>query len=316
MSVVIPTYNRADFLAEAVQSVFNQTYRPIELLIADDGSTDNTESVVKRFAEQAEDLPGLSVRYLYQSNRGAQAARNLGLMASKGCYVHHLDSDDILHPQSVEMKVRALKKTDAAFAWSPVQFFEDGELPQFEKETQNGHTCSLETTTVHCPTQASHPEAILFQREACRVIGPWYEPLERMQDWEYAFRIAGLRLKKTTVDIPLYYARHHEKESIGDVLERPEGVTVDLRSLSAIDDVVNASDPSPEMIYTAFWLYLKALQRALDLGTADEVRQCFRGMRRHSQNWMRTVRVAAVRGVFELLGPSVARILIQAYMQR
>ncbi|MCS3685484.1 glycosyltransferase family 2 protein [Salinibacter ruber] len=313
VSVVVPTYNRADFLVEAAQSVFDQTYRPIELLIADDGSTDNTASVVEQLEKQVKEMPGLTIRYLYQSSRGAPAARNLGLLASQGAFIHHLDSDDVLAPRAIEAKVQALERTGAAFAWSPVKPFENETLLQFENDGES----ASETTVVTCPTQASHPEAILFRRKACRAVGPWRESLERMQDWEYAFRIAGLNMKGAMIKTALYGSRKHEQGSIADVLHQPEGISIDLKSLEAIEDVL-AKTPRPcsRMVYTTFWLYLKALRRALKLGTDEEIRQCFRGLRRNSQTWIRTVRVEVVRGIFELLGRSVPRFLIGAYIRR
>jgi len=91
VSVIIPTYNRADLLPRAIQSVINQTYKDWELLIVDDGSTDNTKEVVEKFVKKDP-----RIKYFYKENGGQGSARNLGIKNSKGSYVICLDSDDIL----------------------------------------------------------------------------------------------------------------------------------------------------------------------------------------------------------------------------
>ena len=85
ISIIIPTYNRAKFLLEAVNSVFNQTVKPFEIIVIDDGSNDNTKEV----------LENLDVKYIYQKNRGVSSARNRGVKEAKGDWICFLDSDDI-----------------------------------------------------------------------------------------------------------------------------------------------------------------------------------------------------------------------------
>jgi glycosyltransferase involved in cell wall biosynthesis len=87
VSVVIPCYNHARFLSEAIESVLRQEYRPLEIVVIDDGSTDHTAQVAARYP---------SVRYRYQPNAGLAAARNTGISESRGSYVLFLDADDLL----------------------------------------------------------------------------------------------------------------------------------------------------------------------------------------------------------------------------
>jgi len=105
VSVIIPTYNRAQVVGEAVDSVLAQTYRDHEVIVVDDGSTDGTGEVmhnyVARFAER--------VSYLRQRNVGAPAARNAGLRAATGEYVAFLDSDDVYLPRRLEVGAGALE---------------------------------------------------------------------------------------------------------------------------------------------------------------------------------------------------------------
>lgn len=105
VSVIIPTYNRAHFLVEAMDSVWEQTYRPIELIVVDDGSTDNTQQVVDEWSKKCAEDDQFELRYIYQENKGAPAARNLGLIESSGEYIQFLDSDDSLDATKLDRQV-------------------------------------------------------------------------------------------------------------------------------------------------------------------------------------------------------------------
>lgn len=93
VSVVIPAYNAGDFIAETLESVFAQTYSPLEIIVVDDGSTDRTAEAVKNYIQENDNETNL--RYIYQQNSGPSAARNLGIKSSTGKYVAFLDADDL-----------------------------------------------------------------------------------------------------------------------------------------------------------------------------------------------------------------------------
>ncbi len=101
VSVVIPAYNAEDFVADAIDSVLAQSYRPVEVLVVDDGSTDATEEVVSAY-----DAP---VRCLRRDNGGPAAARNTALRDAQGDYVAFLDADDLWHPRKLEVQVPILQ---------------------------------------------------------------------------------------------------------------------------------------------------------------------------------------------------------------
>lgn len=102
VSVVIPTYNRAHLIKDAVQSVLAQTLEDFELIVVDDGSTDNTREVMA-------DLQSDRVHYIFQENRGASAARNAGIHASIGKYVTFLDSDDLYLPDKLAVQIAEME---------------------------------------------------------------------------------------------------------------------------------------------------------------------------------------------------------------
>ena len=104
VSVIIPTYNRAHLIGRAIRSVLNQTYQDFELIVVDDGSTDNTEEVVKGFNDGR-------IRYIrHDENRGGAAARNTGIKASQGEYIAFLDSDDEWLPHKIEKQLTVFSK--------------------------------------------------------------------------------------------------------------------------------------------------------------------------------------------------------------
>lgn len=100
VSVIIPSYNCGRFVIDAVTSILNQSYKDCEIVVIDDGSTDNTREVLSVFIEKK------NITYLYQANQGVGAARNSGIMASTGDYITFLDADDTLTEDSVEKRLR------------------------------------------------------------------------------------------------------------------------------------------------------------------------------------------------------------------
>lgn len=103
VSVVIPTYNRALYLRQAIKSVLMQTYKKFEIIVVDDGSTDNTKDVVSQWPQ---------VRYINQENQRIAVARNTGMKNAKGEYIAFLDSDDLWAPEHLQRCVQILEEND------------------------------------------------------------------------------------------------------------------------------------------------------------------------------------------------------------
>lgn len=103
VSIVIPTYNHASLLGEALESVFAQTYQDFEIIVVDDGSTDDTAGVLRPLVEQ-----GL-IRCIHQQKQGVSAARNRGIAEANGRYIAFLDSDDLFEPAKLDIQVKYLR---------------------------------------------------------------------------------------------------------------------------------------------------------------------------------------------------------------
>ena len=97
VSVIIPTYNQARFVAATVKSALAQTWPDVEVIVVDDGSMDGTREVLSAFGDR--------IRYIYQENKGLSGARNTGFLASRGDYLLFLDSDDVIHPDKLALHV-------------------------------------------------------------------------------------------------------------------------------------------------------------------------------------------------------------------
>ena len=115
VTVILPTHNRAGIIRHSLDSVYAQTHRPIELIIVDDGSTDNTKELVFEWKEQKEDRAFI-VHYVFQSRSGAPAARNCGLEKATGEYIQFLDSDDYLFNGKIALQLQELEKAGAEIA--------------------------------------------------------------------------------------------------------------------------------------------------------------------------------------------------------
>ncbi len=127
VSVVVTCYNYGRFLAGAVESALNQTYRNLDIVVVDDGSTDDTPVVMQRFADNPR------VRYIRQENRGQAAAKNTGIRESNGPLVAFLDADDAWEPEKIARQVPMFRRAEVGVVYSGVSMMdEDGGQVPFE----------------------------------------------------------------------------------------------------------------------------------------------------------------------------------------
>ena len=131
VSVVIPVYNSGRYLSDSIQSALNQTLKNIEVIVVDDGSTDNSASVVHQFAEKDS-----RVRGVFKENEGVSSARNVGLEMARGEYVYFLDSDDYIDPSTLEFSCEVSQRNNLdIFYFDGCSFYENEKLeamyPQF-----------------------------------------------------------------------------------------------------------------------------------------------------------------------------------------
>ncbi|MHC4593037.1 MAG: glycosyltransferase family 2 protein, partial [Planctomycetota bacterium] len=234
VTVVIPTHNRAQLLAQALASVQAQTYRPIELIVVDDGSTDDTPDLMQGWAQECSGDKQFELRYLAQPNRGAPTARNRGLIESRGEYIQFMDSDDLLHPRKLELQVNVLAADpECDFVCSETARFTD--VPDYQAEPWCGtqHHRLLPDFINHLLWQTGSG---LYRRSACTQIGPWREELVRWQDWEYNIRFACLRPSIRYVPGVLSLLREHGGGRIDDLVSSQRGVRGGFQAVAVVEE--------------------------------------------------------------------------------
>ena len=168
VSVVIPCYNSATYLREVIASAVNQTTRPAEIIVIDDGSSDDSAEVAAAFGDL--------VRVFRQPNSGANGARNLGIRQSRGAFVATLDADDLWPLDSLAIRLRALdERADAGFAYGEIEHFFSPELPEDRR------SCFDLPPVIAGRLSGS----ILFRRSTLDRVGPFDAALKigEMVDW-------------------------------------------------------------------------------------------------------------------------------------
>ncbi|HSW64475.1 MAG TPA: glycosyltransferase [Dissulfurispiraceae bacterium] len=205
VSVIIPVYNRERLIVEALESVRTQTYRPIETLVVDDGSTDDTVSVCQQVAEQWKADPGLTLRIFEQPHKGACAARNLGLRESKGEFIQFLDSDDLLVPDSIEKRLAHMAPgIDAVFGDVGV-IRESGRRELYFEYSDWSPDVDLayylrKNIFICCP---------LHRKETLDQYGAFDEALSRGQETELHLRHALAGRRWNHLSATVFYMRFH-----------------------------------------------------------------------------------------------------------
>lgn len=184
ISVVIPAYNREKTITRAINSVLNQTYKDLELIIIDDNSTDETQKVVESINDDRINY------YKLSENKGACYARNFGASKAKGQYIAFQDSDDEWFSDKLEIQMEEMKKNDADMVFSRVQLYEEGNNQKYigtapKKNKKSGiitYEELLSKTIIGTPT-------ILVKKETFDEI-KFDEEMPRFQDWEFSLRLA------------------------------------------------------------------------------------------------------------------------------
>lgn len=175
VSIIIPCYNQGEFLSDAIQSALDQDYPEKEIIVVNDGSTDNTKRVAQAF--------GNTINYIEQPNKGVSSSRNAGIRAAKGDYVAFLDSDDVLLPGSIAKRAEYLDNHPSiAFVCGDSVFFnESGSLGFKSKLTDkpnNFENFRWETVDFNAT-----PSTVMIRRTCFTKVGLFEESIRTAEDW-------------------------------------------------------------------------------------------------------------------------------------
>ncbi|MFT3781733.1 MAG: glycosyltransferase family A protein [Nibricoccus sp.] len=230
VSVVIPTYNRARLLEEALQSAFAQSFQPYEIIVVDDGSTDDTEATALRLGEK--------VRYIRQKNAGPSAARNNGIRSANGDFIAFLDSDDLWPKDRLERQMAALEKhPDLDFLFGlEAKFTSEQQFEACEIQDQElrGILESLDCVIPdpfgllirenYIPTSS-----VLFRKSRFESVGPIDERLNQAEDYDFWFRFAAQGCRFGFVNAVLSFRRMHDGNLVNQFAKRTAATIEVLR---------------------------------------------------------------------------------------
>jgi glycosyltransferase involved in cell wall biosynthesis len=197
VSVIIPTFNRARQVQAALTSVLTQTYPNFEVIVVDDGSTDETREAVERVIEQ-QHSNSKRVRYFFQPNQGQSAARNKGVDAALGQWLGFLDSDDVWLPEKLEWQVRALEKfkDECGACISDARLVDDVGLDTTAFRSSGirwDETLGMESEAAENLVKCRDPywvSTLLVRTEVAKKIG-WFDPhIEYAEDHDFLFRLS------------------------------------------------------------------------------------------------------------------------------
>jgi glycosyltransferase involved in cell wall biosynthesis len=209
VSIVMPTFNRAHLLPRAIKSVLHQTYQQFELIIVDDGSSDNTPEVIKSFTDPR-------INYIrFNDNRGQSIALNEGLNASKGLYITFLDDDDEFFPHTLEKEVTALEKAqeNINFVVGLGIKLKKNKISYFNEK---GYHTRAELFKAQLQFCALSLAGVLLKRKCIKEIGPIDETFVLGNDWDFMLRV----LKKFDykyINILVYKAHYEESANISHI---------------------------------------------------------------------------------------------------
>ncbi len=218
VSIILPTYNRTQVIKRAINSVLNQSYSNFELIIIDDGSTDNTAEVIKSFNDER-------IQFIRNdNNRGQAIARNIGLKRAKGSYIAFLDSDDVWHKDYLEKQIETLSNMpdEYGLVYCKCRRLNNSKItflpPTLIKEEDIKEQLIKENFTTL--------QAILLKRGCLEKCGYLDERMTALEDWDFFIRLSDIcRFKyNDEVLVDMYASRDGVNNNIADRIAAREHI--------------------------------------------------------------------------------------------
>ncbi len=208
VSVIIPCYNQANFLPEAVESVVRQVYKKWECIIVNDGSTDNTSQVAESLIQK---YTGNQIRLIQQANQGLSCARNSGIKAARGEYILPLDADDLIHPEMLQETVLLLAShPKIAIAYTDVKHFGGAERIVCAREYDFKQLC-LQNHLSYCS---------LYRRKTWEAVGGYNSSMTwGYEDWDFWISCGEKGHYGKRIPEPLFLYRVKESSMYTNALE-------------------------------------------------------------------------------------------------
>ena len=201
VSVVIPTYNRYTLLKRAIDSLLTQTHPVDEIIVVDDGSSDNTKDIQKDFPE---------IIYIYQENRGVSTARNVGIQRAKNEWIAFLDSDDEWHQEKLQKQVAFHQNNpDILMSYTAEKWVRDGKVVKIPKKYRKIGLDAFVENLSYCNIA---PSSVLLHRRLLEKVGLFDESLEVCEDYDLWLRISSENeVGLLSEQLIIKYAGHDEQ---------------------------------------------------------------------------------------------------------
>jgi glycosyltransferase involved in cell wall biosynthesis len=263
VSIIIPTYNSADYVCQAVDSCLSQTYRPIEVIVVDDGSTDGTRQKLQPLVDK--DL----IRYFYQGNGERSKARNLGIASSKGEFIQFLDDDDLLEKTKIVKQVDFLKANPNYFG----VYCSSSHFGDVEKRFAKPHPVHTGVITKKLiKGNFILLNTMLTRRSEVR----FDQSFRTLEDWDYWFQVSLGGRRFGYIDEKLCRVRRHAKNTSKDSLAMLKG------ELAVLDKMKASGVFESEVEYYRFermhLLGMKDSWRILGAAAAMDKKKIFTGL--------------------------------------
>ena len=216
VSVIIPAFNAEGTVRNAIDSILSQTYKQIEVIVINDGSTDNTLKILREYGEQ--------IRYISQNNKGPSAARNAGIKIAKGDFIAYQDADDVSMPERIEQEVDyLLNNPNMSMVFTGMKTISGDTIPKCHSEF-----LLLQSNYVPCGS-------VMHKKDILDSVGWWNEQVDwdlwiRISEkfeigyikeclYEYRKRETGIssvrgRLKNRLIDLQMFKDRYKRKKEI------------------------------------------------------------------------------------------------------
>jgi glycosyltransferase involved in cell wall biosynthesis len=206
VSAIIPVYNCAKYIGKSIESVLAQTYRPHEIIVVDDGSTDGTYEALNPYLD--------SIIYVYQKNAGEPAARNTGIRRSSGGYIAFLDADDLWMPDKLELQMDYFAAhPECALVYTDMMTFnENGILTKSMRASRGRVYRSGKIFPYVFRETLFGSGSVVFRRDCCETVGYFDESFLIGSDYEMWLRMAR-HFEFGYVDKPLLMYRQHQEMS-------------------------------------------------------------------------------------------------------
>lgn len=204
VSIIIPTYNRAHLIGETLDSVLAQTYQNWECIVVDDGSTDDTDAVMKTYCDK-----DARFKYYHRPEKhlpGGNGARNYGFEKCRGLFVQWFDSDDLMVPEKIELKVKAMLENDVDFVVSQTKYFNKKEDGSYEYDYKDSDVNFITYATTYISWFT--PDIFLKRKIALKI--SFNEKLKAGQEYNFSCKLLlkTKRLKK--INLFLTKRRDHD----------------------------------------------------------------------------------------------------------